>query len=202
MLNINDFLKHVNRKKFKTIVFASLLVVLLLISVFLIPTTLSRYVTNTSSDAEAMVAFYLLKTDYQTNVVLLDEIAPRNDPYTYTFTVSNYNGSQRTETNMQYDLVIRTTTNLPLEYELYLNSVYTDANAENAITGSQVIQDSDGTYFNKFTTDTEYFNHSYNETNTYQLVVYFPETYVDEMYQDIVDSIEITVNSKQIMSDD
>lgn len=202
MLNIKDFLKHVNRKKFKTIVFASLLVVLLLTSVFLIPTTLSRYVTNTSSEAEAMVAFYLLKTDYQTNVVLLDEVAPRNDPYTYTFTVSNYNGSQRTETNMQYDLVIRTTTNLPLEYELYLNSVYTDANADNAITNSQVIQDSDGTYFNKFTTDTEYFTHSYNETNTYQLVVYFPETYVDEMYQDIVDSIEITVNSKQIMPDD
>ena len=202
MLNIKKFLEHVNRKKFKTIVFTSLLVVLLLVSVFLIPTTFSRYVTNTSSDAEAMVAFYLLKTDYQTNVILLDEIAPRNNPYTYTFTVSNYNGTKRTETNMQYDLVIRTTTNLPLEYELYLNSVYTDANAENAITSSQVIQDSDGTYFNRFATDTEYFSYSYNETNTYQLVVYFPETYVDQIYQDIVDSIEITVNSKQIMPDD
>ena len=202
MLNVKDFLEHVNRKKFKTIVFASLLVVLLLVSVFLIPTTFSRYVTNTTSNAEAKVAFYLLKTDYQTNVILLDEIAPRNNPYTYTFTVSNYNGEQRTETNMQYDLVIRTTTNLPLEYELYLNSVYTDANAENAITDSEVIQDSDGTYFNKFTTDTKYFSYSYNEVNTYQLVVYFPEIYVDEMYQDIVDSIEITVNSKQIISDD
>ena len=202
MVSIKDFLKHVNRKKFKTIVFASLLVVLLLVSIFLIPTTFSRYVTNTSSDAEAMVAFYLLKTDYQTNVVLLDEIAPRNNPYTYTFTVSNFNGTQRTETNMQYDLIIRTTTNLPLEYELYLNSVYTDTNAENAIVDSQVIQDSDGTYFNKFTTDTKYFSYSYNETNTYQLVVYFPEVYIDEVYQDIVESVEITVNSKQIMSDD
>ena len=202
LLNIKKFLEHVNRKKFKTIVFTSLLVVLLLVSVFLIPTTFSRYVTNTSSDAEAMVAFYLLKTDYQTNVILLDEIAPRNNQYTYTFTVSNYNGTKRTETNMQYDLVIRTTTNLPLEYELYLNSVYTDANAENAITSSQVIQDSDGTYFNRFATDTEYFSYSYNETNTYQLVVYFPETYVDQIYQDIVDSIEITVNSKQIMPND
>lgn len=200
--NVKDFLKHVNRRKFKTIIFASLLVVLLLVSIFLIPTTYSRYVTNTSSDAEARVAFYLLKTDYQTDVILLDEITPRNNPYTYTFTVSNYNGTQRTETNMQYDLTIRTTTNLPLEYKLYMNSVYTDANAEDAITTSQVIQDSDGTYFNRFGTDTEYFSHSYNETNTYQLVVYFPATYVHEMYQDIVESIEITVNSKQIMPDD
>lgn len=202
MLNFKDFLEHINRKKFKTIVFASLLVVILLVTMFLIPTTFSRYVSQTSSNAEARVAFYLLKTDYQTNVVLLDEIAPRNDPYTYTFTVANYEGTKRAETNMQYDLTIRTTTNLPLEYELYLNSVYTSANAENAITSSDVIQDDDGTYFNVFTTDTKYFNYSYNEVNTYQLVVYFPAIYIDEIYQDIVDSIEITVNSKQIMDDD
>lgn len=202
MLNVGKFLDHINGKKFKTIVFASFLVVFLLVSVFLIPTTLSKYTSQTNSNAETNVAFYLLKADYQTNVILLDEIAPRNNPYTYTFTVSNFNGTKRTETNMQYDLVIRTTTNLPLEYRLYLNSVYTDSNAENAITHEEVIQDSDGTYFNKFTADTKYFSHLYNETNTYQLVVYFPATYVDEIYQDIVDSIEITVNSKQVMADD
>lgn len=201
-LKVKDFLDNVNHKKFKSIVFSSLLLILLLVSVFLIPTTFSKYVSETSSDAEVKIAFYLLKTDYRTSVILLDEIAPRNDPYTYMFTVSNYEGNNRAETNMKYDLSIRTTTNLPLEYELYLNSVYTDANAENAITNSQIIQDDDGTYFNKFTTDTEYFSYSYNEINTYQLVVYFPSTYVDEMYQDIVDSIEITVNSKQILEDD
>lgn len=202
MLKLKDFFEHINRRRFKTIVFASLLVVILLVSIFLIPTTFSKYVSQTSSNAKAKVAFYLLKTDYQTNVVLLDEIAPRNDPYTYIFTVSNFDGSKRAETNMQYDLVIRTTTNLPLKYELYLNSLYTDANAENAITNEEVIQDDDGTYFNRFTADTKYFNHSYSETNTYQLVVYFPETYVDNKYQDIVDSIEITVDSKQVMEND
>ena len=202
MLNGKDFLEHINRKKFKTIVFASLLVVILLVSIFLITTTFSRYVSETSAEAEADVAFYLLKADYQTNIVLLEEITPRNAPYTYTFTVSNYEGNKRTETNMQYDLSIRTTTNLPLEYELYLNSVYTDANAQDAIIDSDVIQDDDGTYFNIFTADTKYFSYSYNETNTYQLVVYFPATYVDEIYQDIVESIEITVNSKQILDDD
>lgn len=198
-LKIKEFSENFNHKKFKTIVFTSLLLVLLLISIFLIPTTFSKYVSETSSDAEALVAFYMLKTDYRTDVVLLEEIAPRNDPYTYTFTVSNYEGTKRAETNLKYDLTIRTTTNLPLQYELYINSVYTDANAENAITHSEVIQDDDGTYFNKFTTDTEYFNYAYNGLNTYQLVVYFPATCVDEMYQDIVDSIEITVKSEQII---
>lgn len=198
--NINNFLKHINKERFRLTMSISFLSLLLLISIFLTPTTLSKYESNTSSVARPQVAFYLLKTNYQTEAILLDEIAPRNEPYTYEFTVSNNDGTTRTETNLQYDLSIRTTTNLPLTYELYLNSQYTDANAESAITGENVIQDSDGTYFNTFTTDTQYFNYSYNETNEYQLVVYFPSNYIDEMYQDIIDSIEITVDSKQVIN--
>lgn len=198
--NIDNFLQQVNKKRFRLMMSISFLSLLLIISIFSVPTTLSKYESTTSSTAHAQVAFYLLKTTYSTEAILLEEIAPRNNPYTYTFTVSNNDGTNRTETNLQYDLTIRTTTNLPLTYELYLNSVYTDANPENAITDDDVIQDSDGTYFNVFTTDTQYFSYSYNETNTYQLVVYFPSTYVDEMYQDIVDSIEITVDSKQIIT--
>lgn len=198
--SIKEFSTHINKRRFKSIVFGSLLVMILLLTVFLTPTTLSKYSTTTNSNAETQIAFYLLKTTYQTNTVLLDEITPRNEPYTYSFSVSNTNGTKRTETNLEYDLSIKTTTNLPLSYKLYLNSVYTDANAEDAITDSDVIQDDDGTYFNIFSTDTKYFTHSYNETNNYQLVVYFPSTYVDEMYQDIIELIEIRIDSKQVMT--
>ncbi len=198
--SMKEFSTHINKRRFKSIVFGSLLVMILLLTVFLTPTTLSKYSTTTNSNAETQIAFYLLKTTYQTNTVLLDEITPRNEPYTYSFSVSNTNGTKRTETNLEYDLSIKTTTNLPLSYKLYLNSVYTDANAEDAITDSDVIQDDDGTYFNIFSTDTKYFTHSYNETNNYQLVVYFPSTYVDEMYQDIIELIEIRIDSKQVMT--
>ncbi len=197
--NIKKVLENINEKRFKLMAAISLLLVILLVMIFLTPTTLSKYSSEGNSTAEASVAFYLVNTDYKTEAILLDEIAPRNEPYTYTFEVLNNNGTKRTETNLQYDLSIRTTTNLPLTYELYLNSVYTDANAENAIVDQDVIQDSDGTYFNVFTTDTKYFSYLYNEKNTYQLVVYFPATYIDAIYQDIVDSIEITVNSKQVV---
>ncbi len=198
--SFKDFITHINFDRFKPIITISFLALIIVIVIFLTPTTYSKYKTETDSTAEPEIAFYLLQTDYRTTNILLEEIAPRNAPYTHKFTVSNNNGTSRTETNLQYDLSIRTTTNLPLTYELYLNSEYTDQNAQNIITDEQVIQDDDGTYFNKFTTDTEYFSHAYNETNEYQLVVYFPSNYINEMYQDIIDSIEITVDSKQVIS--
>lgn len=198
--NTENFLKHINREKLKYIVLLLVLTVFLIMATLLTPTTKSKYASETNSSAETQIAFYLLHEDYLTNSILLEEIAPRNAPYTYNFRIANTNGTSRTETDLQYDLSIRTTTNLPLTYELYLNETYTDNNAEDIITDSDVVQDDDGTYFNVFTTSTRYFYHTYNETNQYQLVVYFPSTNISEIYQDIVESIEITVNSKQIIN--
>lgn len=198
--NTENFLKHINREKLKYIVLLLVLTVFLIMATLLTPTTKSKYASETNSSAETQIAFYLLHEDYLTNSILLEEIAPRNAPYTYNFRIANTNGTSRTETDLQYDLSIRTTTNLPLTYELYLNETYTDNNAEDIITDSDVVQDDDGTYFNVFTTSTKYFYHTYNETNQYQLVVYFPSTNISEIYQDIVESIEITVNSKQIIN--
>jgi len=197
-----SFSTNVNKKKLKYMMAVFIMLLMLVIATFLTPTTLSRYVSQTQSSAAPSIAFYLLKTDYKTESILLNEIIPRSAPYTHKFTVANNDGTKRTETNLKYDLSIRTTTNLPLTYELYLNSEYTDNNAENIIGTPQVIQDSDGTYFNVFTTDTEYFSHAYDESNEYQLVVYFPSSLVDERYQDIIDSIEITVDSEQVLSSD
>ena len=103
---------------------------------------------------------------------------------------------------MSYDLSIRTTTNLPLEYELYLNEDYKDSGASTIFTSDNTEQDSDSTYFRNFKTDTKYFSYLYDEKNTYQLVVRFPKDYIDYKYQDIYESIEITIKSKQIVKSD
>ncbi len=198
--NSQQFLKHINKEKLKYIVLLSVLTVFLIMFTLLTPTTKSKYATETNSNAQTQIAFYLLHEDYLTSNILLDEIAPRNEPYTYNFKIANNRDIKITETDLQYDLSIRTTTNLPLTYELYLNEVYTDNNAQNIITDENVVQDDDGTYFNIFSTDTEYFGHITKETNEYQLVVYFPSINIDEIYQDIIESIEITVDSKQIIN--
>ncbi len=197
--HIKEFFKHINIKRFKLMTFTFCLLLIMIITIFLTPTTISKYTSQSTSNADVDVAFYLLKTSYQSTNVLLDKITPRNEPYIYTFSISNNNGVNRTETKLEYDLSIRTTTNLPLTYSLYMNQNYNNQNASNIITNQQVIQDDDGTYFNKIETNTNYFSYEYDETNTYQLLVSFPSTYVDEMYQDIIESIEITINSKQII---
>lgn len=188
------------KNRFFTIIKIGFLVLLLIVVIFLTPTTFSRYESSGISDTGMDVAFYLLKTDYHTENILISEIVPRDEPYTYTFDVSNFKGNKRSETNMQYDLSIKTTTNLPLEYELYLDEEYTSNSATNILSSSSPIQDDDGTYFINFTTPTRYFYHTANETHTYQLVVYFPEDYIGHEYQDIYESVQIIVDSKQVIN--
>lgn len=191
-----------DKEKFLTTFKLSVLLLIIFVVSFLIPSSFSKFVSKSSSNAKAEVAFYLLKTNYFTKSILLEEIAPKTEPYVYNFTIANFSDNGRAETNIEYELSIRTTTNLPLNYKLFLEQNYNDDGATDIITSRNTYSDSDGTYFTKFTTDKKYFSHTYDETNHYQLVVYFPPTYSDSKYQDIYESVEITVNSKQILDTD
>ena len=116
------------------------------------------------------------------------------------FSIANHNGSNRLEVDAIYELKIVTTTNLPLTYKLYKNEDYNDANATNLLEGTMdlPVQDEDGTYFRTITTDKITLKYTEGKTNLYQKVVYFPENYNQENYQDIIELIEINVNGKQV----
>lgn len=45
----------------------------------------------------------------------LDSLIPNSTPYTYTFSISNEKDGHITETDMQYDLQIRTTIKSPID---------------------------------------------------------------------------------------
>lgn len=120
-------------------------------------------------------------------------------------------GTDTAEIDLTYDLTIRTTTNLPLTYSLYMNEEYDDAGATSIIRSNNVAQDEDGTYFRTITTDTQDLLFRTPKTNSYQLVVNFPLSYTDpntntttsynvEKYQDIIEAIEIKVESRQYTS--
>lgn len=158
---------------------------------------LAKYESETSTDAEIDIAFYLFKEDYQTMTLNLGTILPQNNVYVYTFTIGNQDGSQSAEIDLTYDLTIRTTTNLPLTYYLYKNQNYTDNNAVDITKTNEILQDEDETYFRTMTTETEELLYREPKTNTYQLVVYFPPNYNTENYQDIIEAIEIKVESRQ-----
>lgn len=184
--------------KKKIIKFLILLLILILL-VKIISSVLARYQSNATTNSNIQVAFYVLNENYEKMTLKLDSLYPREEPYVYTFSISNFKDEKICETDMQYDLKIRTTTNLPLEYSLYSNQNYNDTDALNIITSDEITQDEDGTYFRIIKTNTESFSYKEKKENIYQLVVYFPQKYNTINYQDIIEGIEISVDSKQVI---
>lgn len=181
----------------KRILIVKLLIMLLniILIVILISRTLAKYEVVSTTKADIQAAFYLMKEDYQSLSIRLSALEPRNEAYEYTFSVSNNDGEKITETTLEYDLRIVTTTNIqPLTYELYLNE-----GTENIFVEDIIQPDEYGTYFRTFTTPKETFEHSKKQTNIYTLVVKFPITYKQPIYQDLIESIEIQINSRQLI---
>lgn len=164
--------------------------IILLIRFF--PITFSKYQTNAESNSVINYAFYVIEANYYKEEIMLDSIVPSNDNYICNFSVSNFNEEKQTDTNLEYDLWISTTTNLPLDYELLLNN-------EDAVLSDEIITDRDGTYFREIRTNKQTFNYNEQKTNNYSLIVHFPIEYKDSKYQDIIDSVTINIESRQIV---
>lgn len=177
----------------KILVITGILIFFWFLYLFKVPESLSRFTSLLSSDANISIAFYVIDTEYQTEEIKLDKIIPSDTAYEYNFSVANYNKTKRLETNAEYNLVIRTTTNLNLEYELYENN-----SNESVILSKELTQDEDGTYYNVIKTDKEQFGYTKNQINYYTLSIKFPLEYMSYDYQDIIESIEIIILSEQV----
>ena len=61
----------------------------------------------------------------------------------------------------------------------------------------ELVNDTDNTYFYKYKSILQKFTHQVKRTDTYKLVVNFPSNYNDEVYQSMIDNVEISVNARQ-----
>ncbi len=181
-------------KKIKLYVKLIILVICFILVIQIFAITISRYESNSTSNADIDIAFYVVNEDYQTLTFTLEDIVPRTEPYVYNFTVSNEKDGKTAEVDIEYELNVRTTTNLPLQYELYKTE---DGNQAKA--NEELIQDEDGTIFNNLTANTYTFYYDTPRVDMYTLRVYFPEEYNTENYQDILELIEVNVNARQIV---
>ena len=73
---------------------------------------------------------------------------------------------------------------------------FTVSNQNNNTT---VERDDDGTYFQTFTMDEEELLYRTPKVNSYTLVVYFGNYYRNAKYQDMVESVRIIIDSKQVI---
>lgn len=187
-------------EKKKKILYVKLVILILCFFILLriFALVLSKYESVADSSADVDIAFYLLKEDYQTMTTNLAAIVPRDNAYVFNFSIGNQDGEKKAEVDLTYDLTIRTTTNLPLTYDLFMNQQYDDTDAVSIIKENTISQDEDNTYFRTITTEPVTLKYTTGTTNLYQLVVYFPKDYNKENYQDIIEALEITVSSKQV----
>ena len=131
--------------------------ILLLVVVRIIRYTFSIFESNSNGTANVNIAYYVLNDDYQEMTLNLGTLLPRDNPYVYTFSVANYNGLNRTDTKLEYNVKLRTTTNLPLQIELYENENYSDSGSQDILSVADTRADEHGTYFTTYTTPTSYF---------------------------------------------
>ena len=193
----------ISKSRFLIAIKFSLAVIFLMTAIALLPKVFSRYQSIASSNTNIDVAFYIINTTYQRQNVVLSKIEPSSIPYLVNFTIANNDGTNRLGVDATYDLKIVTTTNLPLEYQLYRNQTYDTPGAVNIISSTTTIAtDDDGTYFKTMIAPSETFSYTADQQYSYQLVIYFPTTYMSHNYQDIVESIEIVVDSRQILDSD
>ena len=191
----------INKKKMVLMSKISLFILVLFVIVAIIPFTISKYETITEGNINSNIAFYLFNDSYQVQNVSLSNVDFTRGFYVMNFSVSNQRGNKVSDVDISYVLRVVTTTNLPFEYELYENEDYTDEDATNLISNSNtdVSVDGDGTYFQTFTIDEEELLYRTPKANQYTLVVSFGGYYNDAKYQDMVESVRIIVDSRQII---
>lgn len=82
--------------------------------------TIARYRSEALASKDIEIAMYVFKEDHQTMSFKLDQMVPRAEPYQHTFSVTNSDSNNKiAQTSIDYDITIKTTTNLPLQYVLY-----------------------------------------------------------------------------------
>ena len=75
--------------KKKIIRFLILLLILILL-VKIISSVFARYQSNATTNSNIQVAFYVLNENYEKMTLKLDSLYPREEPYVYNFSISNF----------------------------------------------------------------------------------------------------------------
>ena len=174
--------------------------ILIVVAIKLLQIAYASYESQAKLNANIDKALYILKTGGMNFNIDLDKIEPSSKPYIYKFSISNFDGNRHSDVDIEYQMNITTTTNLPLTYELYRNENYDDENATNLFENMKTKQDVDGAWYNYLEGQEKYlFPYEEDKTDIYTLVVYFPESNkTTTEYADNLENIEVEIKSNQV----
>ena len=188
-----------DKKKLKKSIIILFLLAIIIIAIMLIRNTLSRYETMATSNKDVDVSFWMLHDDFQSASLIIEDIYPSNQSFDYSFSVSNFetneNGeiNKRAETDLEYNLTITTTTNLPLTYVI-------EKNGEILSTEQNIITDEDGTYYREIIIEPAQMVQGEDLTDNYVIKVTFPkENNTNAEYSDLIEYIKLDIQAEQII---
>ena len=106
---------------------------------------------------------------------------------------------KKAETDLTYDLVLKMTTNLPLEYDVQKNGKACKKTEE-------LIQDEDGTYYRQIKLDTDAnglkMKQGTDQTDTFVIKVKFPKSNNTNLeYADLMEYIKLDLTAKQVIEE-
>lgn len=199
---IRHIIKRFNNIKYKEqklrlIGFGCALLFILFLSGFLFSISLASYQSQTRLRANIDKALYIFNRDKMSFNIDSEKIVPSNDPYVYKFSISNYRDDKESDFNIVYNLKIKTTTNLPLDFKMYKN---TDLN-NNILSSAEILRDSDGSYYKVYTVNENVLMEYKDKViDVYTLSIDFPKRYADDLtYSDAIEAIEVIIESSQVV---
>lgn len=154
---------------------------LVVLITIIISTTLSvsSYKTESLSKDKARVAIPVITLSSNLLNIAI-EINPLKEIPDYFFEVSNYDEQKETEVSMEYNLQIKTSNSLPLEFEIYN---YYDTNKTNLLVNNST---------NKIKMNVG------QKNNKYGLKIRWKENQKNYLYSQEIDYIQLVLNSEQI----
>lgn len=196
--HLKKFINNINKKKFKQSFFSSIVIFLLIIIISSIGFTYARYETDTTLKLNPNIAFFIVDATNNTKSLELTKMVPSNDYYDYYFEVSNFNDMGKANVDLNYNIQLKMTTNLPLTYEIYKVEDNTMAN----INTTNISTNQDGVYFKEYVDTNDYFMAcKTKKTDRFLLRVYFPLEYKNnpDYYESVIDLVEININATQVV---
>ena len=189
------------KEKTKLILFLLVLILILFFARYLFGLAYSRYEVRAKINANIDKALYIFEDEKLSFNLEPNGIIPRDEPYIYKFSVSNYNSSKESDVDISYKVSIRTTTNLPIQLKLYRNELYDSETSINLLNGSSIVQDEDGAWYRVYQVSDEFeFLYTSKSTDVFTLVINFPSVYSENpIYANYIENIEVTLESKQII---
>lgn len=186
------------KKRLLIVVTGLFLLIILAINLFQI--AYASYESEAKLNANINKALYILEEGGMNFNIDLNKIEPSDKPYIYKFSISNYKGNKHSQVDIEYKIDFKTTTNLPLTYELYRNENYDDVGAKNLFNTAKLTQDTDGAWYNTLEGKEKYiFPYVENKTDIYTLVIHFPKEYkTNTEYADNIENIEVGIKSNQV----